>query len=76
MQCLVELWQTINTARVILPNMWIRVQGWIQEFALGGVPSPRLHFPLEVGSPLNQLAGLWERWCTKKLSESNWWQSF
>ena len=31
--------------------------GRIQEFALGGRPSP-LPFPLEVGSPLNQLWGL------------------
>ena len=53
--------------------------GRIQEFASGGRP-----LSLEVVSPLNQLGGLGERyksnrkriWCTLKLRESHWWQSF
>ena len=56
------------------------------------LPFLPLPFPLEVGSPLNQLMCLWERcklspagsgaeprkriWCTLKLWESHWWQSF
>jgi len=101
----------------VLMRMSIMVrhtQGRIQEFALGGVPSPFLpspptplpllspSFPLppflfplpsppiRSRSPLNQLGspgklpqqgpgrspGQKRIWCTLKLQESHWWQSF